>query len=269
MRAASEHLPDVVRQGADVEAGGGGHAKTDAAALFDVRCPMSDIRCAQNVQLMDGYRRWFEINGLVLASLFVRTNTGSFFRRKRGRHLQERAAKSSQDRFKFRVRRPSVIGHRTSDAVGQRRRIVGRRRDPEPHVREVFLLVGDQELGQARGVADEQDEEARRERIERAGVPDPRRLQRPPREGDDVVRGGTARLVEEEAPCNMEVCSWWFVVCSSSRFAVRRRLVAPEPLQTTNYKLHTKRAATGRQSRWPRRAPRESRRAPRPAARPT
>ena len=53
--------------------------------------------------------------------------------------------------------------------------VVGRRRDPESDVGEVFLLVADEELREPGGVADEQDEQAGRERIERAGVADARR----------------------------------------------------------------------------------------------
>ena len=53
---------------------------------------------------------------------------------------------------------------------------------PEADVGHVFLFVGDEELRQARRLADDSGSTPRRERIERAGVADARCHQRPPRD---------------------------------------------------------------------------------------
>jgi hypothetical protein len=170
--------------------------------MIDVRWPMADGRWAQEVELMDSHGNWLELDGLVLPRFFVRRHTRYFLCGVRGRHLQERAPKLCQHRFEFHVRRPSVVAHWRSNAVAERRRIVGRRRHAEANLRYVLLLVCGEKLREARGAADEDDEQPRRERIERARVSGPLHLQRPAHERDDVVRRRAGRLVYEEGACD-------------------------------------------------------------------
>jgi hypothetical protein len=108
----------------------------------------------------------------------------------------KRAAELREHRLDFRVR-ASHLAPRTSH-LAHRCRVIGRRRDAEPHVRHVLLLVRDEELRQPRRVADEDDEQARRQGVERPGVADARDLQRTADERNDVVRGRAGRLVDEQ-----------------------------------------------------------------------
>ena len=70
--------------------------------------------------------------------------------------------------------------------------------EAETDDRFVGLVAGAQESSQPRRTADDERQHARRQRIERAGVPDPPLAQDAPHSRDDVVRRGTGRLVDDE-----------------------------------------------------------------------
>ena len=55
-----------------------------------------------------------------------------------------------------------------------------------------------EQVREARGPSDKQRQYSGRQRIESAGVPDARLVQRAPRHRDDVVRGDAGRLVNDE-----------------------------------------------------------------------
>ena len=76
--------------------------------------------------------------------------------------------------------------------------VVGRRRPAQPDAGDVFLLVDGQELREPRRPADHQRQHAGRQRIERAGVADPRDADRPPHPRHDVVRRGSGGFVDDQ-----------------------------------------------------------------------
>ena len=89
----------------------------------------------------------------------------------------------------FRVRRP-----------GLRRagRVVGIGFQAQPDDRPVGLRSAAEERGEARGAADHERQHAGRERVQGADVADAPHAERPPRPGDDVVRGHPRRLVDDQ-----------------------------------------------------------------------
>src|SRR5262245_5749722 len=119
MGSASQRLPDVVGERADVEAGRGGHAQAEEAAVFDVRCSMTDVRCTQYVEPV--HRDWhrLQLDRLIPARLLVRRNACDLLGRERWRRLQEWTAKFREHRFEFGIHRISAIGYRISNALGQ------------------------------------------------------------------------------------------------------------------------------------------------------
>ncbi len=76
--------------------------------------------------------------------------------------------------------------------------IVGGRRCAEADRGPVRLAVAQVELDDARRPAEEDREDPRSERIERAAVPDAFRCRQPPDQGDDVMRGRPGRFGDDE-----------------------------------------------------------------------
>ena len=77
-------------------------------------------------------------------------------------------------------------------------RVVGLGRKPEPDCRFVFLVGAAQERRQPGRASDDEREHACRERIERPGMADPRRAERPPDPRHDVMRRRTGRFVDDQ-----------------------------------------------------------------------
>ena len=68
----------------------------------------------------------------------------------------------------------------------------------EANHRVVHLRLADDVRQQARRGVDGQYEQAGRERVERAGMPDPLGASGPPHDTDDIVRGHPRRLVDKQ-----------------------------------------------------------------------
>ena len=95
------------------------------------------------------------------------------------------------------------LDDRAVDSAGRRRRrtdaagrVIRVRRQPEPDARLVLFFRSTERARQVS--VDDEREHAGRERIERAGVADARRAERPPHPRHDVVRCGPRRLVDHE-----------------------------------------------------------------------
>jgi hypothetical protein len=78
------------------------------------------------------------------------------------------------------------------------RRIVGVRRETEPHASVVFLVGSAEERSQPGGTADDERENSGGERIEGAGMADAGGAEGAPHARNDVVRGGARRFVDDE-----------------------------------------------------------------------
>lgn len=76
--------------------------------------------------------------------------------------------------------------------------VPGIRLKPELHLRNVLFCVLVEKLREARGFADEDHHDARRERIEGPRMSDALCTEHPPDACDDVVRGNTGRLVDDQ-----------------------------------------------------------------------
>ena len=104
--------------------------------------------------------------------------------------------------------RPEEAGQRRLDRGSRRRRpgrrgqlaleVVGRGRGAEADRRAIRLAIAEVVLDDARPVAEEDRQHARRERIERAAVADALGRRQAADEGDDVVRGRAGRLGDDE-----------------------------------------------------------------------
>ena len=67
---------------------------------------------------------------------------------------------------------------------------------------EIFLVLAHEQILNARGIADDENQHARGHRIERAAVPDLFHIQTTPRDGHHVVRGHAGRFVHQEDAVN-------------------------------------------------------------------
>src|SRR5258708_38673582 len=240
VRPASEQLAEIMRQRADVEPGAADDPQSDKrprverqGSSFDGRESRVEGRGSrvvrEQLELADGDRYRLQFDRLVSARLLVRAHAVDFLRREGWRQLRERAEEFGEDRSNLISRdhpRSAILDRRRVKTL----RVVCRRRDTQADVREVFLLVGHQESREARGVPDQEDEEAGGEWIQRAGVTDPRRLQRPPRERDDVVGCRSRRLVDEKSAMHHGRDWTPTAMASASSFRMPSRTAGSGPL---------------------------------------
>ena len=77
-------------------------------------------------------------------------------------------------------------------------RVIGIRLRAEPNHRVIHFRLALDVRNEPRASPDEHDEKSRRERIERAGVPDAPRAGDTANDGDDVVRSEARRLVDQQ-----------------------------------------------------------------------
>jgi hypothetical protein len=110
------------------------------------------------------------------------------------RRLRDLAAKCAQRGLDIlaRDRHRDRFARRLSEAI------VGIRRHAQPHLGLIALRIAGQEPREPRRLAEHERQHAGRHRIERAGVTDARYAQQPPHAGNDVVRGRTFGLVDDE-----------------------------------------------------------------------
>ncbi len=133
-------------------------------------------------------------DGLAPPRQLVEAPAADVLRREGRRHLVEGAHEAGEGRGERRRRR--VRGNGRAQRLA--RQVVGRGGEAEPHGRHVLLLAPGQEAGEARGAADADRQDAGRERVERARVPDPPGPERAAHAVDDVVRGRARRLVHDQ-----------------------------------------------------------------------
>ena len=186
--AAPEPLAEVVRERPDVEAG----ARHTTRRRAETR-----VRNREQRELVDRHLTGLQLDGRLPARVLVR-------RAPRRPSSPNRVAASAGTCRGMPIERsldspdatrPSTFGAASRiEPLG----IVGVGRDAQADVGKVLLVVADEELREAGGLADEQDEEAGRERIERAGVADARRHQRAARTRHDIVGRRARRFVDEE-----------------------------------------------------------------------
>ena len=121
-----------------------------------------------------------------------------FFSGKCGRHLQEAARKPRCQPLKLRPveRRRHIRAER--GAVG----VVGIGGEAEPESRIVALAAAGIKLRETRGSAEEQYENAGRQRIERAEMADLAEAEQAAHGVDSIVRGSSARLVQHQRAVN-------------------------------------------------------------------
>ena len=91
-----------------------------------------------------------------------------------------------------------LVGRRPGRGRELALEVVGRRGRPEADRRAVALPIGEVVLDETRPVAEEDGQDARGERVERAAMTDALGRGHPPDEGDDVVGGRTGRLGDDE-----------------------------------------------------------------------
>src|SRR6266403_5121795 len=135
-----------------------------------------------------------QLDNLFFARQLVRRAPFYFFRGKRRRHLFESPSTLRGKFFKHRSiqRRPSVWP--LCLAIG----IVGIRREAESKPRLVPLAASRVELHQPRGPAQQQHENARRQRIKRAQVSDLPEARQMAHRINDVVRRFSLRFIDDE-----------------------------------------------------------------------
>jgi hypothetical protein len=118
----------------------------------------------------------------------------NLLRREGRRLLQEFAAKGIQRRV------DRLTRGQLGDALAAERaalRIAGVRREPEADDRFVRLVAAAQELRETRRSSHDQRQDARRGRVQRAGVADPPLAQGAAHARHDVVRCRSARFVND------------------------------------------------------------------------
>ena len=179
--ATPQPLPEVVRQRSDVEPGAGHQTQADQHRIV----------AGQPLELADMNFNSFERDRRLPAREPVRARPLHFLGGVGRRHLHERAAERFEgaiEVFRLKPEATNWISIFRLRAEVQPFGIVRRRRDSQPHICDVLLLIAGEELRKARRTPDEQDEHAGRERIERAGVADALLSERASRARDDVVR---------------------------------------------------------------------------------
>ncbi len=182
MGGDAEGLAEIVRERAHVRAGGGAHTKLCSRSLR-----------RKDLELVHRHTFRLELDLLAFARELVRADTVNFFRRKRRRHLLDLAAELRDVRLEI-----DAIDALLDRFSGRLARGIVRIGGPAELDRAlVRLLHPHQKCLQARGLADAQDEQARRERIERAGVSDFLDLRAAAKPLDDVVRRNSSDLVDE------------------------------------------------------------------------
>src|SRR5262249_12477515 len=188
--AAAEHLAELARDRAHVRARGAGHREGNEPLPRVVKVETRDP------DLLGQRRDALALPGhlVELAPLKLLGGVG-------GRGLEEFAAKAPRRLFDLAqadARGVPRLAH------GLALPVVGRRGAPEPDRSLVGLVHPGEETLEAGGSAGAEQQQARRHRIERAAVADPRqgdRLSDPP---DDVVGGQAPGLVEEEEDSALE-----------------------------------------------------------------
>src|SRR6266540_7148995 len=182
MRGNSRGDSQLVRERADVRAGGGADAKSHRRSAD-----------AEDRKLVDGDALGCECGGFPFSRELVRTNALHFFRGKLRRHLLELA-----DEFLHQRREVDVLDVHLTRLARRRAGGVIRIRGPaELDHSFVCLLHAHQIRLQPRGLADAEDKKSGRERIERPCVPHFFHVRTATKFLDDVVRSDAGNLVDE------------------------------------------------------------------------
>ncbi len=179
-------LPDFLRKRPHVETRRADQMQTKARAI-----PLQDVQQAsRHVGRLKRHR--LVPSRQVVGAIAVDFLGGE------GRRLLLIGAPKPGDRFvDVQARQP---GHRTRIRMRDPRAgsIEGGGAFAKRHFCDVFLFVGGKKLRQAGRLAEDEREDARRERIERTRVPNFLYARDAPRHGDDVVRRGSRRLVDDK-----------------------------------------------------------------------
>src|SRR5437868_1153090 len=182
MRAGPERRADVLGERADI-----GSLAAANAQLDERRSEAEELEAA------DLHRATRALDALALARELVERHAVALQRRMHRRHLLDGAAKAAEDRLELGRRHldRALLEHA---ALG----VAGARAAAELERREVLLVGVEKRPGELGRLAEKHDEQARCQRVERAGVAGLPRMQRALRRLQRGVRAQAERLVEEQ-----------------------------------------------------------------------
>ena len=203
MRGDADRRAEVVRERADVRAGRGADAEARRRSGN-----------AHDFEFVDGDRLRRQRGHFALARQLVRANAADFLGGELRRHLLQRSDERRHERREVEVLDVHFI-RLAGRLAGRIVRVGGPSELDDAFVR----LFHPHQIGlQPRRFADAEHEQARGQRIERAGVADLLDLRAPPELFDGIVRGDAGFLVEEE-----EAVYGWFVRLQAARSLPCRR----------------------------------------------
>ena len=190
VRAAAEFLPDLVRVGADVE----------AFAAYDAEIDLRELD-AGDFTIVNAHEARFALHDLALAGEFVEGDAIDLHGADHRRDLVKIAAELVEGGLDVRageVRHGLLL---EDFALG----ILRVRGGSERECAGVFLVLAHEEVLNARGIADDEDEHAGGHRVQRAAVADFFGVEAAARHGHHVMRGHFLAFIDQENAINRVV----------------------------------------------------------------
>ena len=194
--ADAERGAEIAGEGAHV--GTRGHLDDDVEVDHGHAVVRARLTHVEHLEAADGDGTRGEGDVLSPTHAGVGALTVDLDRADAARHLLDVAAERGDGRREGLVAQLRARQRRRGRDVALR--VVGDRRLAEANRRGVLLVAPDEERQQLRRLVDAEHEHARRHRVERAGVADAARVREAPHAADDVVRGPSGGLVDEDEP---------------------------------------------------------------------